>query len=211
MGTSSIKVLLVDDEPEIARMLAGSASDAAIEHAGELVEVLRLLPVRVGRAFVGEGHHTDDRQIGDAAGRRHCDGELIDPEKGLEDEQVGASPRQNRGLLRVGRWNHCAAFGFVEIEDPGQRCDRPRHQHVTTRDLARLARELDCGRIDLFSTVANPSTFHARPGAAESGGLNELGPGFDIGQMNIEHRLWMLEGGNVGIGTTTPTAAPSTP
>ena len=112
---------------------------------------------------MGEGHHADERQIGDAARRRHRDGQLVNPEKGLEDEQIGTATRQDRCLLRVRAWDHRAALGLVEVEHTRQRRDRPRHQNVTPRDLPRLARQLDRCGVDLFGEVADPAAIHARP------------------------------------------------
>ena len=164
---------------------------------GQFVDHLGLLLIGMGRSLVGEGHHADEWQVGDASGRRDRDSQLVNPKESFEDKQIGAAASEDCRLLRMRRLDHRATLGLIEIEDSCQRRNRPRHQHISARDLPRLPRQLDRGGIDLFSEVADPATIHARPRAAKGSCLDQLGSGLDIGQMNVEHFLWMLVGGDI--------------
>ncbi len=97
----------------------------------------------------------------------------------------------------MGRRDHGPPLGFVEIEDTCQRRHRPRDQDVLPGDFTRLARELDRGGIYRLGDIADPNALEARPRAAECRGLEELGAGFDIGEVDVEHRLRVLVCGEV--------------
>ena len=178
---------------------SGRAVDAQSQQVeiGQLVEEATLLLVGMGGPFVGKGHHGDQRQIGDAPHRLHRDRQLVDPEEGLENQQIGTAAGKDRGLFGMGHRDHGPPLGFVEIEHTGQRRHRPRDQDVLPRDFARLARELDRGGVHRLGEIADPGALEAGPRAAEGRGLDELGAGFDIGEVDIEHRLRVLVCGEV--------------
>jgi len=146
---------------------------------------------------MGEGHHGDQRQIGGGAHRLHGYHQLVDAEEGLENQQIGTAAGEDRRLLGVGRRDHGPPLGFVEIEDTGQRRHRPRDQDVLPGDLTRLARQLDGLGVDSFGEIAGAGALQPRPRAAEGRGLDELGAGLDIGEVDIEHGLRVLVCGEV--------------
>ena len=75
---------------------------------------------------------------------------------------------------------------FVDVDHAGERADRARHEAVDARDLARLAGELDRGGVDRLDDLARVEAVELGPGGGERGGLDQLGAGLQVGEVDGE-------------------------
>ena len=178
---------------------AGRAVDADGEQIeiGEIVDHPRLLLVRVGRPFGGEGEQTDQRKVADLTNRLDRQRELVKAKKGLEKEQIGAAPGEHLRLFRVAGGDDPGPVRLVEIDDPGERPDGAGDEAVDPRDLARLASELDRGGVGRFDEVGGALTRQPRARGAEGRRFDELGARLEIGEVDIENHIRVGQGGGL--------------
>ncbi len=100
-----------------------------------------------------------------------------------------SAPRPARivACSRVGGGDRGRAGGLVEVDHAGERPDRAGDQAVHAGDLARLAGELDAGGVDRLDPVAGVQPLEARARSRERGGLDELGAGREVREVDLEH------------------------
>ena len=77
----------------------------------------------------------------------------------------------------------------VEDLELAERADRARDQHVTARDVARLAREADARRVDRLELVVEVLRRQLAPVGAERVRLDQLGPGADVARVHRDDAL----------------------
>jgi hypothetical protein len=83
--------------------------------------------------------------------------------------------------------DHAQAVGLVDVDDACQWSDRAGHQAVASRDLARLPRQLDRGRVDRLDQFAGVVAREPRARGGEARGLDQLGAGLEVGEVDREH------------------------
>ena len=155
---------------------------------------------RLRRRLLGKREHGDQRQVGDVADGADRELQLVEPEERLEDEEVGAAAGEHGRLLGVGDGDGAAALVLVHVEDAGERADRAGDERVDAGDLARLAGELDAGGVDRVDELAGPDALEARARGGEGGGLEQLGAGLEVGEVDVEHLARVLHRGEVEVG-----------
>ena len=131
-----------------------------------------------------EGQQRHDRQRGDAAYRLDRLLELGEVVERLHHEEVDAAALEDGGLLRERR-----EALVLRVADVAERPDRAADVDDTAGDLARVARELHAGGVDLLELLLEEVRGELAAVRAERVRLDELGAGADEPEMEVDDAL----------------------
>ncbi len=144
-------------------------------------------------AVLVERQQRDDREHRDAAhgGDRRL--ELAEVVERLDEEQVDASGLEDLRLLGEQR-----AAVVLRVGEVAERADRAGDQHLPSRDLSRLARDLDAVGVDPLDLVLQEASCELASVRTEGVGLDQLSARIDEAEVEREDALGRADVGFLG-------------
>ena len=127
-----------------------------------------------GHEVLAERHRRQDRQVAQCT--RFLDGQqqVREVARCLQDEQVDAAFQEPFDLLPDGGADGDRVGSVRAVDGRTKGSHGACHEHVPTRHIPRLARQLGCPAIDARGPVGQTVGFQAEPVGAEGVGLDDV-------------------------------------
>ncbi len=142
----------------------------------------------VGQAVLGKGKRGDDGQVAHLARHLHGERQLVQFDKGLEEQQIGAGFPQHADLFAEGLARLLLGEMPVRHEALAQRTDIAGDEDGATAHLAHIAHQLHGAEIEVAHLVGQAIGGQAHPVGAEGVRLDHVGAGVGVGEVDFADR-----------------------